>query len=72
MVPVSHELDLRERVLGVRRTVPLLDGRHVPYVPNGNGLSTELRLASSSDATARGHIELRLPDGEPAEVAILR
>ncbi len=47
-------------------------GRRFPYVPNGKGLSTELRLANPSTTDATGLIELRLANGEPAREAILR
>ena len=47
-------------------------GRKFPYVPNGKGLSTELRLANPSTTDATGLIELRLANGEPAHDAILR
>ena len=47
-------------------------GRNFPYVPNGKGVSTELRLANPSTTDATGLIELRLANGEPAQEAILR
>ena len=47
-------------------------GRRFPYVPNGKGLSTELRLVNPLPTDATGFIELRLANGEPAQEAILR
>ena len=47
-------------------------GRRFPYVPNGKGLSTELRLVNPSSTDTTGFIELRLANGEPAQEAILR
>ncbi|MDX1663188.1 MAG: aminotransferase class V-fold PLP-dependent enzyme [Candidatus Promineifilaceae bacterium] len=40
MAAISHKLNLRHRILGVERSVPLLDGRHVPYVNLDNAAST--------------------------------
>lgn len=38
--PVSETADLRQRIVGVEREVPLLDGRRVPYVNLDNAAST--------------------------------
>ncbi len=38
--PATGRLQLRERIVGLERTVPLLDGRQVPYVNLDNAAST--------------------------------
>ena len=81
---VSDESDAPVSVTARQRTVNLRGelievelqalgaGRRFPYIPNGKGLSTELRLANPSTTDATGLIELRLANGEPAREAISR
>jgi hypothetical protein len=74
--PVS--VTARQRTVNLRGELievelPALGGGgRIPYVPNGKGLSTELRLANPSATDATGFIELWLATGEPALEAILR
>ena len=67
----QRTVNLRGELIEVE--LPALgSGRRFPYIPNGKGLSTELRLANPSVAEATGFIELWLANGEPALEAILR
>lgn len=64
-------VNLRGERIGVALPA-LTSGASFAYVPNGAGLSTELRLANVSAAEASGVIELRLSDGALARDALLR
>ncbi len=75
-VPVSvtasqHVTNIRgERV---ESELPALSrGGVFPYVPNGGGISTEIRLANVSGERAEGHLAFLLPSGEPADSTIMR
>jgi hypothetical protein len=45
---------------------------HVPLVINGDGISTEIRLANNGQEGQTGQIEFSLPNADPATATILR
>ena len=45
---------------------------HVPLVINGEGISTEIRLANNGQEGQTGQIEFLLPNADPATATILR
>ena len=51
---------------------PLSPGNVFPYVPNGDGLSTEFRLANVSPSRVEGRLAFTMPSGEPASGTIIR
>lgn len=51
---------------------PLGDARFAPYVANGAGIATELRLATIASEPIAGTLRFLEPDGEPATGTILR
>ena len=51
---------------------PLGDAPFAPYVSNGAGIATEIRLANTSSEPAAGMLQFREPDGTPASGTILR
>jgi len=51
---------------------PLRNARFAPYVPNGAGIATEIRLANTSSEPVAGKLRFLEPAGEPASATILR
>ena len=51
---------------------PVGVAQFAPYVPNGAGLATEIRLANTASEPSVGTLRLLEPDGEPASATILR
>jgi hypothetical protein len=51
---------------------PLVAAPYFPYVHNGQGISTEFRLANPSARRMEGQLEFARPGGEPADATILR
>ncbi|WP_428098300.1 hypothetical protein [Candidatus Rariloculus sp.] len=51
---------------------PLSNGAFAPYVVNGAGIATEIRLANGSSERIAGTLTFLQPDGEPATGTILR
>ncbi len=51
---------------------PLGDAQFAPYVPNGAGIATEVRLANTASEPTAGTLLFTGPDGAPASLTILR
>ena len=51
---------------------PLGNAKFAPYVPNGAGIATEIRLANTASEPTAGTLLFLEPDGAPASRTILR
>jgi DNA-binding beta-propeller fold protein YncE len=67
----QRTLNLRGEI--IEAVIPAItSGDVIPYVGNGGGLSTEIRLINRSNQELTGHLEFYQPDGQLASETILR
>ena len=73
VVMTAHQKTLNLRGELIDTELPeLASSASIPYVVNGGGLSTEIRIGNLSTREAIGEMEFNLPDGGPAKQTILR
>jgi len=70
--PARHLLLSNHDTLFFPGAAVLSDEPFSPYVPNGAGLATEIRLANTSTGPIGGRLEFFTPAGAPATGTILR